>query len=117
MNVKDLEPHKRSVKSYLGRPWKDYPRTVIMKNNIDNVIDPTGWHYWEDKNESKLNIHFVRWRVSSELVLILLKELTGKALRLLRLLLKLKLILFRTSFLAQINWLPAATGFPYTLGL
>ncbi|GFP83543.1 probable pectinesterase/pectinesterase inhibitor 6 [Phtheirospermum japonicum] len=33
-------------KSYLGRPWKEYSRTVIMKCWIDGVIDPAGWAPW-----------------------------------------------------------------------
>ncbi|CAI9096045.1 OLC1v1032110C1 [Oldenlandia corymbosa var. corymbosa] len=35
-----------SVKSYLGRPWKEYSRTVIMKTGISSVIDPAGWLPW-----------------------------------------------------------------------
>ncbi|XP_020584200.1 pectinesterase-like isoform X2 [Phalaenopsis equestris] len=35
-----------SVKSYLGRPWKQYSRTVIMKTNIGSLIDPAGWLEW-----------------------------------------------------------------------
>ncbi|XP_031384116.1 putative pectinesterase/pectinesterase inhibitor 28 [Punica granatum] len=34
------------VKSYLGRPWKEYSRTIIMESYIDNVIDPQGWLPW-----------------------------------------------------------------------
>ena len=32
-----------SVKSYLGRPWRMYSRTVYLVSYIDNFIDPTGW--------------------------------------------------------------------------
>ncbi|KAL2473379.1 Pectinesterase/pectinesterase inhibitor 18 [Forsythia ovata] len=39
----DLEPVKGLVKSYLGRPWKQYSRTVVMESNIGNLIDPAGW--------------------------------------------------------------------------
>lgn len=35
-----------SGKSYLGRPWQKYSRTVIMKSSIDGVIDPAGWLPW-----------------------------------------------------------------------
>ncbi|KAE8689708.1 Pectinesterase/pectinesterase inhibitor 18 [Hibiscus syriacus] len=42
----DLQPVKGSVKTYLGRPWKEYSRTVIMQSFIDNHIDPSGWSVW-----------------------------------------------------------------------
>lgn len=42
----DLEAVKSSFRSYLGRPWKEYSRTVIMESYIGDVIDPAGWHEW-----------------------------------------------------------------------
>ncbi|WCJ26906.1 Plant invertase/pectin methylesterase inhibitor superfamily [Euphorbia peplus] len=35
-----------TTKSYLGRPWKEYSRVVVMKSLIDGLIDPTGWAAW-----------------------------------------------------------------------
>ncbi|GMY36948.1 pectinesterase/pectinesterase inhibitor [Fagus crenata] len=43
----DLEPVKGSIRSYLGRPWKEYSRTVVMQSYIGNHIDPTGWSVWD----------------------------------------------------------------------
>ncbi|XP_050288672.1 pectinesterase [Quercus robur] len=43
----DLEPVKGSVRSYLGRPWKEYSRTVVMQSYIGDHIDPTGWSVWD----------------------------------------------------------------------
>nr|AFC98398.1 pectin methylesterase [Lepidium sativum] len=43
----ELAPVKESVKTYLGRPWKLYSRTVIMQSFIDNHIDPAGWFPWD----------------------------------------------------------------------
>ncbi|KAK8958196.1 Pectinesterase 2 [Platanthera guangdongensis] len=42
----DLSPVQSSVKSYLGRPWKKYSRTVIMETNIGSLIDAAGWLEW-----------------------------------------------------------------------
>lgn len=36
------------IKSYLGRPWKTYSRTVIMQSQIDSVIEPQGWEHWPE---------------------------------------------------------------------
>ncbi|KAI3737793.1 hypothetical protein L2E82_27805 [Cichorium intybus] len=43
----DLEPVKANFKTYLGRPWKNYSRTVIMGSLISDVIHPEGWAPWE----------------------------------------------------------------------
>ncbi|KAF7844835.1 pectinesterase 2-like [Senna tora] len=35
-----------NVNSYLGRPWKEYSRTVYMKTYLDSLINPAGWMEW-----------------------------------------------------------------------
>ena len=40
--IKAQPPHK----AYLGRPWKELSRTIIMQSNIEGFIDPTGWAPW-----------------------------------------------------------------------
>ncbi|KAG7566502.1 Pectinesterase inhibitor domain [Arabidopsis suecica] len=35
-----------STKTYLGRPWKQYSRTVVMQSFIDGSIHPSGWSPW-----------------------------------------------------------------------
>ncbi|KAF9687719.1 hypothetical protein SADUNF_Sadunf02G0122200 [Salix dunnii] len=42
----DLKPVQSSVKTYLGRPWKEYSRTVFMKTFLDSLINPAGWMPW-----------------------------------------------------------------------
>ncbi|CAI0396652.1 unnamed protein product [Linum tenue] len=42
----DLIPVKAQFRTYLGRPWKLYSRTVIMGSNIEDVVDPAGWLEW-----------------------------------------------------------------------
>ncbi|KAM5575444.1 putative pectinesterase/pectinesterase inhibitor 41 [Rosa sericea] len=42
----DLASSNFTVKTYLGRPWKEYSRTVYLQNFMDNLIDPVGWLEW-----------------------------------------------------------------------
>ncbi|KAL9667620.1 hypothetical protein QQ045_001983 [Rhodiola kirilowii] len=42
----ELESVKSDFKSYLGRPWKAYSRTIIMETFIDDLIAPEGWTPW-----------------------------------------------------------------------
>jgi pectinesterase len=36
-----------NTKTYLGRPWKQYSRTVFMQSELDSLIDPAGWLEWD----------------------------------------------------------------------
>eukprot|EP00258_Populus_trichocarpa_P018544 XP_006382081.2 pectinesterase [Populus trichocarpa] len=40
----DLHPVRSNFSAYLGRPWKEYARTVIMQSSISDVIHPAGWN-------------------------------------------------------------------------
>ncbi|XP_038906560.1 pectinesterase [Benincasa hispida] len=42
----DLKPVEGLYGTYLGRPWKPYSRTVIMKSFLDGLIEPAGWLPW-----------------------------------------------------------------------
>lgn len=42
----DLTPVQSQFKTYLGRPWKRYSRTVFMQSFLDSLIDPAGWMEW-----------------------------------------------------------------------
>ncbi|PNY00759.1 pectinesterase [Trifolium pratense] len=42
----DLAPMIGTVKTYLGRPWKEYSRTVYLQCFMDSLINPSGWHDW-----------------------------------------------------------------------
>lgn len=43
----DLKPVLSSVKTYLGRPWKEYSRTVFLQSYLDTLVDPAGWLEWD----------------------------------------------------------------------
>ncbi|XP_062209276.1 pectinesterase-like [Phragmites australis] len=42
----DLVGAESTTKTYLGRPWKQYSRTVFMQSELDSLIDPAGWLEW-----------------------------------------------------------------------
>ncbi|XP_023738716.1 pectinesterase [Lactuca sativa] len=42
----DLKGSGGSVKTFLGRPWKQYSRTVFMKCSLDSIINSAGWLPW-----------------------------------------------------------------------
>ncbi|KAJ1283519.1 hypothetical protein BS78_03G134300 [Paspalum vaginatum] len=37
----------KATRTYLGRPWKRYSRTVFMLSELDAVVDPAGWLAWD----------------------------------------------------------------------
>lgn len=48
-----------SIKTYLGRPWKEYSRTVFIQSFIDDLFDPLGsgdfalsTHYYAECNNT-----------------------------------------------------------------
>nr|QIR83174.1 pectin methylesterase 16 [Cunninghamia lanceolata] len=42
-----LQRVKGSIKTYLGRPWKEYSRTLFIQSTLDDHIDPAGWLEWD----------------------------------------------------------------------
>ena len=111
--TKDLEPVKGSFPTFLGRPWKEYSRTVIMQSTISDVIDPAGWHEWE--GNFALNTLFygehrntgpgadTSQRVTWKGFTIIASPTDAQAFT-------------AGSFIAGSSWL-GSTGFPFSLGL
>ncbi|XP_056860937.1 probable pectinesterase/pectinesterase inhibitor 59 [Raphanus sativus] len=42
----DLIPVIGTVKTYMGRPWMKYSRTVVLETYLDSVVSPLGWSPW-----------------------------------------------------------------------
>ncbi|MED6201726.1 hypothetical protein PIB30_097955 [Stylosanthes scabra] len=42
----DMRSVQGSFKTFLGRPWQKYSRTVVMKSALDGLINPAGWAPW-----------------------------------------------------------------------
>jgi len=34
------------AKTYLGRPWRDFAKTVFLRTEMSEVVRPEGWHNW-----------------------------------------------------------------------
>ncbi|XP_019149805.1 PREDICTED: probable pectinesterase/pectinesterase inhibitor 17 [Ipomoea nil] len=47
MAAADLKPVLSSFKTFLGRPWKEYSRTVFLQTYMESVVDPAGWLEWD----------------------------------------------------------------------
>ncbi|KAK8949288.1 hypothetical protein KSP39_PZI005899 [Platanthera zijinensis] len=43
----ELVPVKGTFPTYLGRPWKQYSRKVVMQSNIGDHVPPKGWLEWD----------------------------------------------------------------------
>lgn len=41
-----LFPLRFRIPTYLGRPWKEFSRTVVMESTLADFIQPAGWYPW-----------------------------------------------------------------------
>ncbi|CAH8279271.1 unnamed protein product [Arabidopsis lyrata] len=111
----DLKLVVRSVKTYMGRPWMKYSRTVVLKTYIDSVVNAVGWSPWTKGSTYGLNTLFyakyknigpassTRWRVRWKGFHVLSKASDVSAFTV-------------GKFIAGTAWLPS-TGIPFTLEL
>nr|XP_043623597.1 pectinesterase-like [Erigeron canadensis] len=109
----DLRPVQGSFPTYLGRPWREYSRTVVMQSAISDVINPAGWFPWngnfaldtlfygeyQNTGAGASTANRVTWR--GYRVITSATEAQGFT---------------PGSFIGGGNWL-RATGFPFSLGL
>ncbi|KAJ0099806.1 hypothetical protein Patl1_19900 [Pistacia atlantica] len=113
MAAPDLAPVLSSFKTYLGRPWKEYSRTVFMQTYLDTLVDPAGWlewdgdfaldtlYYGEYKNLGPVASTSGRVKWGGYRVITSSSEASKFTV---------------ANFIAGNSWLPA-TGVPYTSGL
>ncbi|KAG9152229.1 hypothetical protein Leryth_027326 [Lithospermum erythrorhizon] len=62
----DLKPVVNSYKTYLGRPWQQYSRTVILKSNLDSFVHPTGWLTWLNTNFALNTLYYGEYQNNGE---------------------------------------------------
>ncbi|XP_021889176.1 probable pectinesterase/pectinesterase inhibitor 41 [Carica papaya] len=56
----DLATSSSSVQTYLGRPWKEYSRTVYLQSFMDSLINPAGWREW-DKDFALKTLYYAEY--------------------------------------------------------
>ncbi|XVF48817.1 hypothetical protein PTKIN_Ptkin03bG0218900 [Pterospermum kingtungense] len=57
----DFSPVKHSFNSYLGRPWKQYSRAVVMESTIDDAIASRGWIEWPGAGAYSKSLYFAEY--------------------------------------------------------
>ncbi|RDX74402.1 putative pectinesterase/pectinesterase inhibitor 54, partial [Mucuna pruriens] len=58
----DFSAVKHSYGSFLGRPWKEYSRAVVMESSIDDAIAARGWIEWPGYGSSVLrSLYFAEY--------------------------------------------------------
>ncbi|GLJ04820.1 hypothetical protein SUGI_0004330 [Cryptomeria japonica] len=45
-SIQNCQVSAESIRTYLGRPWREYSRTVFMQSFLDANVDPAGWAEW-----------------------------------------------------------------------
>ncbi|XP_028796244.1 pectinesterase [Neltuma alba] len=111
--TQDLLAAKGSVETYLGRPWKEYSRTVIMKSEISDVIQPSGWFPWE--GNFALNTLFYGEYQNTGPGAVTSARVNWRGFRVITSATEAQSFT-PGSFIAGSSWL-RSTGFPFTLGL
>ncbi|XP_077240882.1 pectinesterase-like [Tasmannia lanceolata] len=109
----DLEPVKSSFPTYLGRPWKEYSRTVYMQSTISDVIRPEGWFPWD--GNFALNTLFYAEHQNTGAGSGTANRVNWKGYKVLTSASE-ALPFTVGSFIGGSNWL-GSTGFPFSLGL
>ncbi|XP_018728757.2 pectinesterase 2-like [Eucalyptus grandis] len=56
----DLTSIQSSVKTYLGRSWQKYSRTVFTKTYLDSLIDSAGWLAWNG-NSALTTLYYIAY--------------------------------------------------------
>ncbi|XP_031393825.1 probable pectinesterase/pectinesterase inhibitor 60 [Punica granatum] len=58
----ELRPVVRAFKTYLGRPWQQYSRTVYMKTYLDSLVSPFGWSTWDGSDYALNTLYYGEYK-------------------------------------------------------
>ncbi|XVF08443.1 hypothetical protein REPUB_Repub07fG0004200 [Reevesia pubescens] len=107
----DLKPVVRVFRTYLGRPWQKYSRTVVLKTYLDSLVSPVGWSKWGNSNFALDTLYYgeykntgpassTKWRVKWRGFHVITSPNVASRFTV-------------NSLIAGESWLPA-TGVPFT---
>ncbi|KAK8572011.1 hypothetical protein V6N13_047638 [Hibiscus sabdariffa] len=110
--AQDYLPVKVRSKTYLGRPWHQYSRTIIMQSWLNDIIAPQGWLPWSgnfaldtlwyaefnNQGAGAVQTNRVKWKGIKKITAAEAKQFTAGV------------------FLLGGQWIPNS-GVPYTAGL
>nr|XP_043616355.1 pectinesterase-like [Erigeron canadensis] len=51
---------RANFSTFLGRPWRNYSRTIVMRSYLGDIIDPQGWCAW-DKYSNLNTIDYIEY--------------------------------------------------------
>ncbi|KAK9056531.1 hypothetical protein SSX86_023893 [Deinandra increscens subsp. villosa] len=60
----DLKPVQDKFPTYLGRPWKEFSRTIVMRSDISDVIRKEGWHPWNNSDYALETLYYREYQNS-----------------------------------------------------
>ncbi len=60
-----LKVSDEAQKVYLGRPWRDYAKTVFINTEMDAKIRPEGWHNWS-RPEAENTVFYAEYNSTGE---------------------------------------------------
>ncbi|KAL3830684.1 hypothetical protein ACJIZ3_019486 [Penstemon smallii] len=102
------------VRTFLGRPWKDYSTTIFMQNQLGSLIDPKGWLPWGDSVKAPDTIFYAEYN-NKGFGAVTKDRVRWKGLKLNISHLQASKFTVR-SFINGFQWLPG-TGVPFELDL
>ncbi|KAG5048941.1 hypothetical protein AAZX31_04G111700 [Glycine max] len=54
----DLRPVVDKYNTFLGRPWQQYSRVMVMKTFMDTLVNPLGWSPWGDSDFAQDTLYY-----------------------------------------------------------
>ena len=58
----DFKPVAGFYTTFLGRPWQQYSRVVVMKSYLDSLVSPLGWSAWGNSSFALNTVYYGEYR-------------------------------------------------------